>query len=359
VLTIRATEVLNAHVEERPSKWIVCPTYPRLPTPVTPMLRIPISAIAIFLVLSEHSCSFSCSTGGNAATSGQTSYFLILFLGGAGLLMFYGGFRSFRKFRILEDTPMMPIRSIPMGLVHIHGKPTGGNLLTSPITHVPCFHYVVQVDQWYDDDDRGGKWTLGLRHVDRVPYHLQDATGKVLVDPHLAEMELTPTFVGETGRRAKASRTIDAGLKLQHPPADSELIGYFRDANDRIQAEMAARHASAGNELASFMEHSVSKVPSAKTASTAGHRLRFTEGCLLPDREYRVLGTCVENPHPQDERDRNMIARGQNESSYIISWKTEAAIERQTRRNSLALILAGSVLIVIAGALTLKGFGLF
>ena len=41
---------------------------------------------------------------------------------GAGLYLFFKGFRIFRKYRVLADTPEMPIRSIPMGLVEVHGK---------------------------------------------------------------------------------------------------------------------------------------------------------------------------------------------------------------------------------------------
>ena len=44
---------------------------------------------------------------------------------GAGLYYFYKGFRTFREYRVLMDTPEIPIRSVAMGLVEIHGKATG------------------------------------------------------------------------------------------------------------------------------------------------------------------------------------------------------------------------------------------
>ena len=43
----------------------------------------------------------------------------------AGVYLFIKGFRVFRQLRVVEDTPAIPIRSIPMGLVHIRGKATG------------------------------------------------------------------------------------------------------------------------------------------------------------------------------------------------------------------------------------------
>ena len=324
-----------------------------------PMSRLNLYVIAIFLAVSEHACSFSCSSGGTRTVgTGQISYLAILVIAGAGLVLFYAGFQNYRKFRILEDTPMMPIRSIPMGLVHVRGKPTGGELLTSPITQLPCFYYVVEVERWARSDKGESEWSLCLRHVDHVPFHLRDETGKVLVDPHLAQLELTPTFVAETGPNAAKTRTLDPSRKIQRAPLDSELTDYFLRTNAQIHAEMAPQHESGLRALASFRERSVSRLPTGLAPQVAGQRLRFTEQCLLPDREYNILGTCVENPSAHDEHDRNMIVRGQNESTYVISWKAEVAIEKQTRRSSFLLILAGIVMLVLAAALVLKGVGL-
>jgi len=51
----------------------------------------------------------------------------LLMLGfGAGLYTFFKGFRIYREYRVLEDTPEVPIRSVAMGLVHVHGTATGG-----------------------------------------------------------------------------------------------------------------------------------------------------------------------------------------------------------------------------------------
>jgi hypothetical protein len=58
---------------------------------------------------------------------------------GAGILVFFKGFREYRKYRILVDTPEIPIRSIPMGLVEIHGRAEGEQTMPSPVSHTPCF----------------------------------------------------------------------------------------------------------------------------------------------------------------------------------------------------------------------------
>ena len=57
---------------------------------------------------------------------------------GAGIHFFFKGFRIFRKYRVLADTPETPIRSLAMGLVEIHGKAKGDELVDSPVSRTPC-----------------------------------------------------------------------------------------------------------------------------------------------------------------------------------------------------------------------------
>ena len=322
------------------------------------MSRLGLYVVAAFLAASQHySCSVSMG-GGGSVSSGHTHYLATFIMAGLGLLMFYGGFQNYRKFRLLEDTPMMPIRSIPMGLVHIHGKATGDELVTSPITHLPCFYYLVLVEKWVRRQKGGGEWSMCLRHVDHVKFHLQDGTGKVLIDPHQAQLDLSQTFRAETGPKASRARTIDPSLKIAGAPSDSELGDYLSQTNAQIHAEMAAQHESSLSALV-HVERSVSLLPAELSPQDSGQHLRFTEQCLLPDREYNILGTCVENPNAQDARDRNMIVRGQNEPTFLISWKAELALEKETRRGSFLLILIGAALLVAAAAVFLSDMGLF
>lgn len=41
---------------------------------------------------------------------------------GGGIYTFLKGFREFRQYRLVADTPENHIRSIPMGLVKVRGK---------------------------------------------------------------------------------------------------------------------------------------------------------------------------------------------------------------------------------------------
>jgi predicted nucleic acid-binding Zn ribbon protein len=85
----------------------------------------------------------------------------------------------------------------------------------------------------------------------------------------------------------------------------------------------------------------------------SNQRLRFTEECLIADRQCNILGTCVENPTPKDEHDRNLIQKGTNEPTFVISDKAEGALEKNVRRTALSMIVVGALLMLAMVALVL------
>src|SRR5438477_10462903 len=123
----------------------------------------------------------------------------LLMLGfGAGLYTFFKGFRIYREYRVLEDTPEVPIRSVAMGLVHVHGTATGGVTLTAPVTHSPCFFYKVNIEKWERDRNRSG-WRPYRTDTNAVRFYLEDSAGKVLVDSRGAEYDLVRSAKREIG----------------------------------------------------------------------------------------------------------------------------------------------------------------
>jgi hypothetical protein len=93
--------------------------------------------------------------------------------------------------------------------------------------------------------------------------------------------------------------------------------------------------------------------------SAASGRYRLTEYCIVPGQSYDITGTCTENPHPQDEHDRNLILKGQNEPTFLISSRTEKEVERSLRNKALKMIFGGAALSLICLAILLGKFGLF
>lgn len=288
--------------------------------------------------------------------------FAFLILLGLGLLLFYGGFQNYRKFRVLEDSPIMPIRSIPMGFVHVRGAARGEERLTSPLTHVPCYYYKVLVERQTKDEGGQEHWVALLRDVNKVKFYLEDATGRVLVDPHLAQLDLDATLVIESDRFGTTTQGLDPLAGFKSPPKQNELLDYFSKTTLRLRTETASVHGMAALRKFTDMEQGYG-FPSLNQTWQGGdlssERLRFTETCLLAGREYNVAGTCAENPSPKDAHDRNMLMRGRNEPTFVISGKTEQALERQTRSSGFLAILIGTALILGSVALLLGKLGAF
>jgi hypothetical protein len=271
---------------------------------------------------------------------------------GAGLVMFIKGFRVYREYRVLFDTPEMPIRSIAMGLVEIHGKAKTEQTVSSPVTKTSCCFYKVDIERWVRDKN-GGHWSHAATDADGVKFHLEDGSGRVLVDAQGAEYDLLQSGKAETGRGmgVSLSRTLwgkgDPALATGPMASDADLLAYARSA--------------VGRRRGGFSLDSGSLLPSLSGALNLGgssrDRFRLTEYLILPDHWYDITGTCVENPAPQDEHDRNLIRKGTNEPTFLISWRSEKEIERTLRNRAALLVFGGATLSLVCLGILLAKWG--
>ena len=238
------------------------------------------------------------------------------------------------------DTPEIPIRSVAMGLVEIHGKATGVPPIPSPVSKTPCYFYQVDIEHWVQDKN-GGHWAHVATDADGQKFYLADTTGKVLVDAHNAEYDLIQNTRVETGRRLRLGwGRLLGGIGSEGPLAarggDGDLWAYANTAVARRK----------GHGLFS-------------TGTGNGERYRLTERLVLPEHWYDVTGTCAENPAPQDERDRNMIMKGSNEPTFLITWRSEKEIRQTLRDRVVKYIFGGAILAVTCLAILLAKYGAF
>jgi len=265
---------------------------------------------------------------------------------GAGLFWFIKGFRVFREYRVLADTPEIPIRSVAMGLVEIHGKAKGLQTVLSPVSNTPCFFYKVDIERWVSDKN-GGHWSHAATQAEGTRFYLEDASGKVLVDAHGAEYDLIQTAKRETGRGFGGSLgrlfggSQDPTLATGSGVSDADLLNY---AQAVISTGRGSFSLSGGSLLSGLRMGSA-------------HRYRLCEYCILPEQSYDVAGTCIENPDAQDEHDRNMIVKGQNEPTFVISWRSEKELKGRLRNRAALHIFGGAALSVVCLAVLLFRFG--
>ncbi len=114
----------------------------------------------------------------------------------AGLFLFYRGFGLLQRKRLIMNTPVSKVRSAAMGLVEISGLAIGPYSLVAPITGRPCYYFRTMVWQW----KRQGKSDTWVKEADvslHVPFYLDDNTGRVLVNPQGADLDIHCDFKEE------------------------------------------------------------------------------------------------------------------------------------------------------------------
>jgi hypothetical protein len=291
-----------------------------------------------------------------AASSGHISPIIPAAMVLAGVILFLVGFWKYREYRILADTPQIPIRSVSMGLSHVAGNSTGGQPLTSPLMQVPCYYYEVKVEKKVKKDNQES-WETTHTERAEIPFYVEDETGRILVNPEKAEYNVPRAFCGELRPPAllsfgRAPRSIDPSLGVA-PPTDEHLRAYlngqFSQARAALQASNVpgAKAMDKGLAIAEKMQMLGVSIGSGGINMDFGnHPYRFTEYCLVAGRPTHVLGSCTENPNPAGEGDRNLIKKGENEKTFLISTKSEKQLERSLRLRAFLMILIGAALIV-------------
>jgi hypothetical protein len=98
-------------------------------------------------------------------------------------------------------------------------------------------------------------------------------------------------------------------------------------------------------------------------AQPATGRYRLREYLIMPGQEYLIDGTCVENSAVDTldatASDRNMIAKGQNEPTFLISAKSETEVQHALRKHAVIMILGGAALALACLVGLLLRFHLF
>ena len=336
-----------------------------------------------------------------------------LFLGfGIGLWTFFKGFRIMREYKVLADTPRIPIRSVPMGFVHIRGKAESRQVLASPVSHTPCCFYKVEIDEW-KSEGRSKSWVRTCVDMNGYQFYLVDDTSKVLIDAHSAEYDLPLATTREVSSHSTALGPGASDADLLHYVSYArmhsltERAGQWIDKrfekagasdNPQLQArrdafrtlltaiptltqggkppiEALATLANASGPLSDPDKEQkrqmvLERLRVAEAANQGGllaglmpsptsaeGRFRLREFVVLPGQEYLISGTCVENPEPG--QDRCLIAKGKNEPTFLISSKSDEQVHRAFEKRSLLMIFGGATLALACAAALLVHFGLF
>lgn len=202
---------------------------------------------------------------------------------GAGIVLFFCGFRLLQRRRLILDTPFSKICSASMGMVEVNGLATGPYTITAPITAQSCYYHRTIVWEW-KQLGKDKHWVKVAGECMHVPFFVDDNTGRLLVDPHGADLDLQRDFWQEFG--------------------DSSF-----STND----------ASASNVRNFLARHGV----------VTSNPIKVEETCIKPRNSLFILGTVAKNPGlkpgPQPIPDDAAITRSSHRDSpspNSISYST-------------------------------------
>jgi E3 Ubiquitin ligase len=148
----------------------------------------------------------------------------------AGVYLFYRGFRMLQRKRLIENTPSSRIRSASMGLVEVSGLATGPYTINAPITGLPCYLHRTIAWEW-KREGKNSQWVKVADETQHVPFFLDDNTGRVLVDPQGAEMQIHRDFCDEFNQSLFSS-------SLETPANVANFFSYHGvDGNHKTKVE--------------------------------------------------------------------------------------------------------------------------
>ena len=115
---------------------------------------------------------------------------------GAGIYLFFQGFRLLQRRQLILNTPFSKIRGASLGMVELNGLAVGPYTMVAPITERPCYYHRTLVWEW-KQSGKNKQWVKVAAECMHVPFFLDDNTGKVLVDPRGADLDLHCDFQEE------------------------------------------------------------------------------------------------------------------------------------------------------------------
>jgi hypothetical protein len=190
-----------------------------------------------------------------------------------GVYLFYRGFCLLQRKRLILNTPASKIRSAAMGLVEINGLAVGPYTLTAPITGAPCYYSRTMAWQW-QQRGKNSEWVKVADESLHVPFFLDDNTGRILVDPQDAEMDIHRDFHDE----------FSTGLFSGSMEVPSNVSGFL-----------------------------------ARNGVSTDKKIKIEEYCIKPKNALFILGTLAQNPGlTVTSTPVRSIAAGQHTVSFHI-----------------------------------------
>jgi hypothetical protein len=159
-----------------------------------PVYAVPIYAVPIYVAPIYVALIHAALVHRSSDPRGFVLWCLVGF--GVGIGLFIYGFRLLQRRRLILDTPFSKIRSAAMGMVEVSGLAVGPYTMIAPVTGHPCYYYSTAVWE-YKQNGKNKNWVKVAGECMHLPFFVDDNTGRVLVDPRGADLDLHRDFQEE------------------------------------------------------------------------------------------------------------------------------------------------------------------
>jgi hypothetical protein len=322
-----------------------------------------------------------------------------------GLYCFIRGFHLLARKRLLVNTPTSKIRSASLGLVEVSGRATGPYSLTAPITGSPC--YIYRTIAWrQDEESKTNEWKKVVEETLNVFFFLDDDTGQLLVNPASAELDLHCDF-HQTYDQTWTSRLPDRATAFLDRHGISPGSNHFRleewtirpntalyivgTVAERPGLGSASPHAldartsgisnkglSSPPEIVRLSKPGTSSVPGGTTQqakiAAALHKAGITSaaawqaagvpgGNVTVEEAPRVSQVSVngkEMPGSDEQSGFDLssqviLMKGENNSTFLISWRSQGEVVRSMAWKSAAMVWCGAALALLGIYVLIQG----
>lgn len=167
--------------------------------------------------------------------------------GGIGLFLFFRGIAELRRKRLIDDIPTSKVRSAAMGPCELQGFAREHSPLRSPYSGTPCVFCRHRLEKEVRDSRGHRHWEIIREESTTNYFYLEDATGRMLIDPLGCESMLAMDYRNTDDSGIGRRRYTEWLLKPGEPVYVLGTVGRFRDmaADRRTQLNDALRRLKA------------------------------------------------------------------------------------------------------------------
>ncbi|MHB9154176.1 MAG: GIDE domain-containing protein [Endomicrobiales bacterium] len=265
-----------------------------------------------------------------------------------GFLLFFFGFRELRKKWLVENTPTSRVRSAAMGVCELCGIAKGKTPLKSPHTGTDCVFYRFTAEKETRNSKGHTSWATVRDERSTAYFYVEDATGRLLVDPLGAEALLVKDFEAVEGGGIFSGRMRYREWFVK--PGDYVyVLGTVKKSRDAA-VERGERLRAKLRELKNDREK-ISSFDLDKDGQISIDEWDRARAALEQELLREELQKTPENG------DDIVVAAGESEKTFIISDRDEEDVKKSIALRSFLCVFGGGGLAAVMAASLLARLG--